>query len=279
MSESKKEKFFVHYLPMYGCISTGIIYVAIGVIALLSLFELKDGGADESSLLEMLNEFFVGQLVVGVILTGTVGFIIWRMYESYIDPYNYGSDYIGISRRVGIALSSIADAFIAYSAIMVLFGTTGIREDGEPEEEREMVGEVLEMGAGEFLIIALGVIVMLTAIVQFYYGVTNGYRERLDIAHFSKPFKKMMHVLADTGYFARGIIIGIIGFFYIKAGIETDQEVVVNTDKAFDFLGSIWHPLFVVVALGTISYGLFMFAQGMTYDVDNEDDPKDYEEK
>lgn len=277
MSESKREKFFVHYLPMYGCISTGIIYVAIGVIALLSLLQLKDGGADESSLLEMLNDFFVGQVVVGIILTGTVGFIIWRFYEAYVDPYNYGSNYIGIGRRMGIALSSIADAFIAYSAIMVLFGTTGIREDGEPEEEREMVGNVLEMDAGEFLVIALGVIVMLTAIVQFYYGVTNGYRERLDIAKFSDFFKKTMHVIADTGYFARGIIIGIIGYFYIKAGIENDQDVVVNTDKAFDFLGSIWNPLFVVVALGTISYGLFMFAQGFTYDVDNEDDPKNYE--
>ncbi|HSJ67063.1 MAG TPA: DUF1206 domain-containing protein [Anditalea sp.] len=277
MSESKKEKFFVHYLPMYGSISTGIIYVAIGVIALLSLFELKDGGADESSLLEMLDEFFVGQLVVGIILTGTIGFIVWRIYEAYVDPYNYGSNYIGIGRRIGIALSSVADAFIAYSAIMVLFGTTGIREDGEPDEEREMVSDVLEMASGDLLIISLGVIVMLTAIVQFYYGVTNGYRERLDIAHFSKPIKKVMHILADTGYFARGIIIGIIGFFYIKAGIENDQEMVVNTDKAFDFLGSIWHPLFAVVALGTISYGLFMFAQGMTYDVDNDEDAKDYE--
>lgn len=272
MSKSKEEKFFIHYFPVYGCIATGIIYGAIGVIAILSFMQLKEGGADESSLLQFLNDFLVGQIVIGIILLGTVCFIVWRMYEAYKDPYQYGSDYIGIGRRMGIALSSIADAFIAYSAIMVLFGTTGIREDGEPEEEREMVGDFLEMGMGEFLIIALGVIVLLTAIVQFYYGVTNGYRERLDIAHFGETKKSIIHLIANVGYFARGIIIGIIGFFYIKAGVENDPNLVVNTDKAFDFLGDIWGGLFIAVAVGTICYALFMFAQAYTYDVDNQEE-------
>lgn len=272
MSKSKDESFFIHYFPVYGCISTGIIYGAIGVIAILSFMQLKEGGADESSLLEFLNDFLIGQILIGIILIGTVSFIVWRMYEAYKDPYQYGGDYVGIGRRIGIGLSSIADAFIAYSAIMVLFGTTGIREDGEPEEEREMVGDFLEMGLGEYLIIIFGVIVLLTAIVQFYYGVTNGYRERLDIGHFGATKKMLIHIIANIGYFARGIIIGIIGFFYIKAGFENDPNFVVNTDKAFDFLGDLGGVFFIAVALGTICYALFMFAQAYTYDVDNQEE-------
>jgi hypothetical protein len=45
----------------------------------------------------------------------------------------------------------------------------------------------------------------------------------------------------------------------------------VNTDKAFDFIGDqVGHVYFILVAVGTIFYGLFMFALGITYDADND---------
>ncbi|KEO75505.1 DUF1206 domain-containing protein [Anditalea andensis] len=275
MTLSKKKQVFIHYFPMFGCICTGIIYGAIGIIALLSFMQIKEGGADESSLLVFLDDYLAGKILVGLILLGTVSFIIWRLFESYTDPYKYGDGWIGYGRRTGIALSSMADAFIAYSAFRVLFGTTGIREDGNPEEEREMVTAVLDMAMGDVLITLFGGVILLTAIVQFYYGVTSGYRERLDIAHFRAWKKRLIHWIADIGYFARGIIIGIIGFFYIKAGLEQDAGRVVNTDKAFDFLGDTWSPLFILVALGTISYAVFMITQAITYDVDNEEELED----
>jgi hypothetical protein len=273
MSIHKGENAIIHYLPVYGSIATGIIYGAIGVIAMLSLMGLKEGGADESSLLEFLNDMLVGKIFIWIILLGAVAFIIWRGHEAYHDPYQYGSDWKGMGRRIGIGLSSIADAFIAYSALMVMFGTTGIREDGEPEEEQEMAGDMLQETYGQWLVIGIGVIILLTALVQFYYGITQGYRERQDIAHFSKTSQMVMHILAWYGYAARGIIIGIIGFFYMKAGIEKSEDNIVNTDKAFNFLGEevgAWS--FVIVAVGTICYALFMFAQAYTYDVDNQEE-------
>ena len=46
---------------------------------------------------------------------------------------------------------------------------------------------------------------------------------------------------------------------------------VVNTDKAFDFIGDhVGHVYFILVAIATICYGLFMFAQGITYDTDKD---------
>ncbi len=274
MSDSKKKKFFIHYLPMYGSFSTGIIYAGVGVIAILSFMQIKEGGADEGSLLAFLNSFLVGKIFVWIILVGTISFILWRIFEALRDPYNYGNDKIGIARRLGIGLSSIADMLIAYSAVMVLMGISGLQESGEPEEEQEMVGSMLQEGWwGEWAIIGMGVIVGITAIVQFYYGVTQGYKERLDISHFNSKTKGFIHFLAWVGYFARGIIIGIIAFFFIKAGFMEDPDQVVNTDKAFDFIGENVGGLpFILVAVGTICYGVFMFLMGVTYDTDNEDD-------
>lgn len=270
MKDSKGKKFFIHYLPIYGCISTGLIYTAIGVIAILSFLKLKEGGADEGSLLAFMYDYLAGKIFVWIILLGTLSYIAWRIFEAIRDPYNYGNNWKGISRRIGIGLSSIADVFIAYSAIMVILGISGIQEDGQPEEQREMVGSMLREGWGDIAIISLGTVILITAIIQFYYGITRGYRERLNIKRFSKEIKNLIHLFAWVGYTARGIIIGIIGYFFIKAGIVEDPGFVVNTDKAFNFIGeNVGHLPFILVAIGTICYGLFMFSLGVTYDTDN----------
>jgi hypothetical protein len=249
----------------------GIVYVAIGVIAILSFLQVRHGGADESSMLAVLNDFIIGKVVIWVILLGTLSYIVWRIYETVTDPYGYGKTAKGITRRTGIALSTIADMLIVYAAIRVLVGAGNIQTDGQPEEERAMVAEVLQHDWGSSVVVAIGSVILATAVVQLLYGITRGYRERVDIDHFSTFIKNLIHFLAWAGYFARGIILGITGFFFIKAGVMEDAHYVVNTDKAFDFIGDdIGHVAFILVAIATICYGLFMFALGITYDVDRD---------
>ncbi|MDQ3394344.1 MAG: DUF1206 domain-containing protein [Bacteroidota bacterium] len=272
MNGRKNIKKIIHYLPVYGCIATGIIYFAVGVIAILSFLRIKHGGADESSLMEYLNDFLVGNILVWVILLGTVSYIMWRIYESIKDPYNYGKSAMGLAKRGGIALSSIADVLIAFTAIQVKLGTGNIQEDGEPEEQRQLVAGLMQDDWGIWVVIAIGVIICFTAAVQFFYGITRGYKERLDINNFSSTLKSIIHILAWVGYLARGFILGIIGFFFIKAGVVENANHIVNTDKAFDFIGdNVGHLFFILVAIGTICYGLFMFALGAAYDADNDD--------
>jgi len=101
----KKLKHYVSYLPIYGCIATGLIYLGIGVVAILSFFNLKDGGADESSLFAYLNQYTIGKVLLAIILLGTFCYILWRVYEAIRDPYAYGSDAVGLGRRTGIRLA------------------------------------------------------------------------------------------------------------------------------------------------------------------------------
>jgi hypothetical protein len=265
-----QKKRIIHYLPVYGCIATGIIYAGIGVLAMLSFLKIRHGGADESSMMAIMNDYLLGKIFIGIILLGTVCYIIWRFYEAVTDPYEYGRDMKGIARRTGIGLSTIADILIVYAAIRVLLGANHIQQDGEPQEEREMVEDMLQSGV-QWLVISIGLIYILTAVIQFFYGITRGYKERIDIEKFSSLFQKLVHVFAWAGYFARGIILGIMGFFFIKAGVVENARYIVNTDKAFDFIGDeIGHVYFIIVAVATICYGVFMIAQGIAYDTDRD---------
>lgn len=268
---SERRKSFIHYLPVYGCISTGLIYAAIGVIALLSFFKVRDGGADESSMLALINDYVVGKIFIWIVLTGTLCYIIWRFYEAITDPYGYGKDTSGIAKRIGICLSTVADVMIVNTAIRVLLGTGNIMLNGQPREEQEKIASLLNESWGDEVIIVMGLLVLATAVMQLLYGVTKGYKERININQFNRSVQVVTHGMAWAGYIARGIILGIIGFFLAKAGFIANAKVVVNTDKAFDFIGDhIGHVYFILIALGTICYGIFMFILGIAYDTDKD---------
>jgi hypothetical protein len=266
-----RRRGFVHYLPVYGCIATGIIYGAIGVIAILSFLRIVDGGADENSFLAKLHDTTLGIIFIWIILLGTLSYIIWRIYEVIRDPYGYGNKTNGIVKRTAIALSVIADLLIAYAALQVIIGTANFAIDGQPDSERQLMDTMLQWNKGSWLVVGMGCIICFTAVVQFLYGVTQGYKERTDMDHVRESIKKVIHGLAWIGYTARGFILGIIGFFLVKAGFFENAEYVVNTDKAFDFIGDdVGHLYFILTALGTIAYGAFMIFLGITYDHDKD---------
>jgi hypothetical protein len=258
---------FFRSLAIYGSISTGLCYTGVGTIAMLSFLKVRKGGADESSMLAILNDVMIGKILLWIIMVGTASYMVWRIFEAVTDPYGYGKDLVGLGKRIGIALSTVADLLIVYAAIKVLLGLGNIQQSGEPHDEREFVSKLLAESWGSSAVTAMGVVVLAAAAVQLVYGVKRGYKERMDIDHFSRIGKGIIHFLALVGYCSRGIIVGITGFFLLKAAFAGKSEYVVNTDKAFDFIGDeLGYVYFILVALGTVCYGIFMVIHGIVYD-------------
>jgi hypothetical protein len=265
--QKKKKRPFIKYLGAFGIVSTGIIYVAVGIIAILSFLRLKQGGADEGSFLVYIDKFLAGRILILVILSGMISYIIRRLYEAVRDPYKYGNKVTGIAKRTATGLSSIADGLVAFSAIQALWMNTSINETGIPTAQRKAAGEVMQHQGGSTLIIILGVIICIIALIQAGYMITGHYKERMNMRKLPGWKKTSIQTLAWVGHIARGIIVGIIGYSLLKSGVNKNPAFVVNTDKAFDFIGdNIGHPEFIAVAAGTVCYGMFMFAYAFYFD-------------
>ena len=254
-------------LARFGCIATGLVYAMLGLFALLSLFRLKHGGADESSLLKFFEDVQFGKVVISLIMLGMVAYMIWRFYEAINDPYRYGRQWKGILVRLLTAFSAISDWLIAWPAIESLIGMNPASKDGEPVAQRHSFEKLLQQPIGVWVVSIIGCITMITAVVQFIYVFKEAYEERIDLQKL-QPFKrKIIHTLSYSGHIARGIILGLIAFFLLKAAATQNGQYVVNTDKAFDFLGDeIGKGVFAIVAIGTICYGFFMMVMGYYYD-------------
>jgi len=239
----------------------------LGVIALLSLLRLKQGGADEASLLKFLEDVPWGKVIIALILAGMLAYITWRIYEAITDPYAYGRNGKGVMIRLITAFSAVSDALIAWPASESLLGISTASKGGEPVAQRQMFDRVLDTSGGVWLVALIGGITSITAIVQFIYVFKEAYEERIDFQKLETVKRKVIHSLSYAGHIARGTILGIMGFFMLKAAFARNAQHMVNTDKAFDFIGDEISPVvFALIAVGTICYGFFMLAMGYYYD-------------
>lgn len=270
MSKRSAKRRLLKALTEIGCFATGIIYGSIGVIALLSFMKLKNGGADEISFFVLLSGFTAGRILIWMIILGALCFIIWRFYEALADPYKRGNDISAILVRTGAACSSFADAFIVLSALQAIYSSNKAPLNGQPVRQRTMVADMLHADWGRTALIAIALIMLATALVLFFYGLSSRFTERLRASDLTKKQTYAVHAIAYAGYCSRGVILGIIGFFFLKAAIKNNSRYVVNTDKAFDFIGdNIGGVAFIIIAIGTISYGLYMLVLGLHYDIDD----------
>jgi hypothetical protein len=270
-----KYKPYVEKLARYGCYSISAVYILVGLMAILSFLGIAEDDADEERIVDVILELPMGEVLLAIMIAGLIGYIIWRVYEAYTDPYNFGNDKKGIIKRTGIALSAAGYLMIAFAAGQILIQGGG--GNGE-EDQQSLVAQVLEFPAGAWLIGMVGAVTGFAGLIQFKYVAGGDYIKRVNLHSMPDWLETTTHVLAWAGYVARGIILAIIGYFLISAGIQSDPEEVGDTDTAFDFIGdfgTIGHIVFIAVALGTIGYGLFMIINGYYYSFEDDEEKKE----
>jgi hypothetical protein len=254
-------------LAILGCVSIGTVYIIVGVLALLALAGVLTDAADEERMVRVVMDLPAGAVVIWTIVAGIAGYIVWRTIEAVADPYDFGSDWKGMTRRTAIALSAFGYGVIAWSAARIaLSDEQGSTESGE-EAQQLLVGRVLDWPGGEWWIGGAGVALLITAGVQVVLMVRRSYAQEIVLDERSAPARALIHGLAWYGYAARCAILGVLGYFFLKSARTGDPSEVGDTDTAFDFIGggTVGDTLFFVVAAGTIAYGLFMYACARYY--------------
>jgi hypothetical protein len=254
-------------LAILGCVSIGTVYIIVGVLALLALAGVLTDAADEERMVRVVMDLPAGAVVIWTIVAGIAGYIVWRTIEAVTDPYDFGSDWKGMTRRTAIALSAFGYGVIAWSAARIaLSDEQGSTESGE-EAQQLLVGRVLDWPGGEWWIGAAGVALLITAGMQVVLMVRRSYAQEIVLDERSAPARALIHGLAWYGYAARCAILGVLGYFFLTSARTGDPSEVGDTDTAFDFIGggTVGDTLFFVVAAGTIAYGLFMYACARYY--------------
>jgi len=247
---------FVHtsafeWLSRAGFVARAAIYGIVGVLALK--LAIGEGGKltnQEGALKTVANQPF-GTLLLTLLAIGLGGYSLWRLFRAALGRGPEGSD-SGFQRLAALA-SGIAYGLICVLAIEILIGSGS---SGAANPKSSTAG-ILGWPGGQWIVGAVGLVMIGVALYQGYRGVTQKFLEDSKTEEMSPETRKWIGRLGTVGHLARTVVFGLIGIFLVKAAIDYNPNAAVGLDGA---LAKLVNQSYGSVLLGIVAVGLIAFA-------------------
>jgi hypothetical protein len=130
---------------------------------------------------------------------------------------------------------------------------------GGSEEQRKAVGTVLDWPGGKALVVAVGGVVILAGLWHASRLFTRKFLDDLDLDGRSATIRTVVTALGCIGFFARGLVFCMIGWFLVESALDNDPNHTGGLDQALRRLAVSAHGPGVLrlVAVGLIVFGVY----------------------
>lgn len=238
-----------------GHTAKGIVYALTGALAFGAAFSLGSTAKGKLGILEFLQDQVLGNILLVLLGIGLLSYSFWRFYESIEDPENIGNDTKGIGKRIGFFISGLVYLIISIFAFYEIISSTENTSPGGGQASSNP-----DLYSILFYIISAGLAIK--AIFQIVKAFKGEFLSRFNINEINdQSARKWIKRMAYLGVVSRGIVIGIVAYFFANSASMQTQNTVKGTSEAFNFLreSSQGPWLMAVVATGFICYGFYMF--------------------
>lgn len=246
-------------LARLGFAAIGVVYLLMGALALLAATGQRQGQhTDKEEAVQHLQDVPGGSGLLGLIAIGLLGYILWRFTQAIRDTEGKGSGATGIGKRLWCAGSGLFYGGLAlYAGRLALQG----RADQGGDTSQTLTAQVLGWPGGNWLIGLVGVGVVGLGLFQLYRAYAGQFQKDLNASSLSVTQQQVVYRAGQVGFTARGVVLGIIGYFFVQAGRQARATAVGSTDEVFDLLAVMGPVVLGTVAAGLVAYGLYMLVQ------------------
>jgi len=255
-------------LGQVGWAAKGVVYTIAGVLAATVVFGSfgwsTPGSNQEASpngAIKTIAGSPGGALLLWVLGLSMLLYAAWRMTSAVFPG---GHDAEASAKRIGYVVSAVIYATFAVTAITL--ARAGVTDSAQGPDGNSKVtnltGRVMGYGVGRWLIGLIGVIVIAAGIYRLVKGLKQDVEDELDLSGMSRERVLWTRRLGAIGEVGRGIAIGIIGFFLLRAALDFDANEATGLDGALRRLAvETWGVVVVaVIAIGFVAYGVFCLA-------------------
>jgi hypothetical protein len=245
-------------LARLGYATEGVVYALIGLLAAGAAFGTGGRTTGQRGAFEFVAESPFGSVLLGLISLGCLGYALWRSLQAIMDPDGEGTDVKALGKRVGYGVSALVYAGLAFSAVGLDLGTAS---DGGGSTD-DWTALLLSWPLGQVLVVGVGAGVVGVGLHELYQAYKADFLEYLKLDEMGEKARQWTERWGRLGVAARGIVLGIVGAFLIRAALEYDPQEARGLGGALQTL--VQQPLgpwlLVAVALGLVAYGLFMLS-------------------
>jgi hypothetical protein len=246
-----------------GLTARGVIYLLVGALALQIAFGEGGQQADRQGALEEIAEKPLGSVLLWALGIGVVGMALWRLSEAVFGAA--GPDGRKWSKRLASAARFVFYTFVAYSVLTFAAGSGGGSGGGggsSDEQSKDVTARALELPAGQWLVGAAGVGVIVAGVWIAVRALMRSYHKHLRLGEMSRRVRRGVDVTGVGGGLARGLVFAAAGVFAVRAAIDYEPDKAKGLDDTLrSFADTPAGPvLLACVAAGLVLFGLFSFA-------------------
>lgn len=234
----------------------GFLYIAIGFISIAGALGKSSTPADQIGAIVSFSKLPYASLLLWIILIGLISYSIWGVIRAVLDPFHKGSDLKGLLARGGYLISAATYASFALPTYHLLIGSRG---GTGANGTAQMVGKVMNLPMGRWLVAAIGLAAIAAGLYQVYMGYKMDFDQRFKPYALTPDQLRIAKQLGRFGTMARGIVFAIVGFFVTVAAYQANASHAKGFDGALDYLAKQPYGLWLlgIIALGLIAFGIY----------------------
>jgi hypothetical protein len=250
---------WVHRFARVGYLSKGIVYVIIGILALITSTGTHLNEASSNGALYTIAQQPFGPALLIVLSVGLSAYAFWQLIKAIFDPECVHHSWRRWFSRLGFLFIAGVYITMCISALRILFRA---RAESSDKTYQTLSAQMLTQPFGQLLIAIGGLIFAIVGVLFLYRALSRRFKRDLKKNVMNKHEWRWTAYIGTFGMTARGIVFMIIAFFLVRTAILADPNETKGLDGALLELASqpFGPVLLAIVSLGFISYGVFMFA-------------------
>lgn len=252
-------------LARWGYGARGAVYMLLGAIALSGAVSGGSGAeaSPEGALTTILRQPF-GRILLGAVAIGLLGHVLWRLAQAILNADHQPGNAKGYVARIGNLASALTNGALAASAAFLALRMGG---GGGSGGEDSVAAWLMKQPFGPWLVGLLGAAVIAAGAVQFWRGISQGYRKRIDLP---PRHAGTLGFICGFALVARGVLLAVTGGFFIYAALAIDPAQAGSLTDALDWLRGLpfGFALYALAALGLVAFGLYSFIEARYRRVD-----------
>ena len=238
-----------------GLVARGVLYLALGVLALELVFVDRSETADPRGAMHDLAHTDLGVVVMVILVLGFALFALLHLYRAITDPDNK------TSHRLNDAFWAIVNGFLAVLAASFLFSSKS--SGNTDQKDKTFVAEVMDMDGGRLLVGVVGLAILGYGVYLVWRALTDDRQDERAVLEAAPNETPTVRALSRIGNLARGAIVGFIGVLVLTAAIEHDPNETEGLDGALKrLLDEAWGEVAVfLIAIGLAAFGVYSLAR------------------
>ncbi|QNG35621.1 DUF1206 domain-containing protein [Geodermatophilaceae bacterium NBWT11] len=258
-------------LARVGLIAYALMHFTIGWLAFTVAWRINPDAADadQAGALRTLGSSPGGLVLLWVLGLGLLSLAVWqagevlRWWTGLLDPEHR-------AKAAFVCAKCLAKAGVyGFFAVLALVFAVGAEYDAA-ENTQDLTDDVLGVPLGNWLVGAIGLVVIGVGGYLVLRGITGGFMKDVDLDAAPDRYEPTIEGLGRVGYVAKGVAFGVAGGLVVFAAVTSDVSTATGLDGAINAIGSVptgqW--LLTAVALGFAAFGVYALARARYPDRD-----------